>query len=119
MGITLPIKRNQSGYFSQSYFIADQIKSNLTNLILTEPGERMMQPEFGCRLHRLLFEQFDGDLSSKVRDIIESAMSQWLPFVGLSDVEVSKNDENGTIYVNINYFMINSPTVTDSILISF
>ncbi len=78
-----------------------------------------MQPEMGCRLHRLLFEQFDDALPEKVRDVIEAAVSVWLPFVSLSDIDVTKDEDEGIIYVQVNYFMTNSPNVTDSITISF
>lgn len=119
IGVTLPIKRTQSGYFSQSYSVKEQVKSNLTNLVLTEPGERIMQPDMGCRLHALLFEPATDSLPEKVRDVIEDAVSKWLPFVSLSDVEVTKDETAGIIYVIVNYFLTNSPNVTDSITVSF
>ena len=59
VGITLPLRLGNSGYFEQSYTTLEQVKSNVINLLLTIPGERYMQPTFGSNLYSHLFEQFD------------------------------------------------------------
>ena len=46
-GITLPVQRGNTGYFSQAFNSFEQAKSNLKNLLLTRKGERIFQPNFG------------------------------------------------------------------------
>ena len=61
LGLKFPFENTLNGYFSK---MADTsvVKSNLRQLIMTEPGERLMLPDYGCPLKSLLFLPLD-DLS--------------------------------------------------------
>ena len=61
IGIGLPLGRSSKGFFKQTKTSLEQAGHNIRNLLLTIPGERVNQPEFGSRLHHLLFEQVDDD----------------------------------------------------------
>jgi hypothetical protein len=74
VGITLPIQIGNTA-FNQSFSIADQVKSNIKNLLLTKKYERVMQPELGSGLQELLFEFNDDDLSGNIEDTIVNALS--------------------------------------------
>ena len=54
IGITLPIQIGNNA-FNQAFTTIEQAKSNIKNLLLTNRGERVMQPEFGSGLRELLF----------------------------------------------------------------
>ena len=54
IGVAFPF--DSPGVFRQSFKEKDAIKSNLINLLLTEPGERIMEPTFGLGLKNKLFE---------------------------------------------------------------
>jgi phage baseplate assembly protein W len=92
-GITLPLKRGNTGYFEQAFTSFDQAKTNLKNLLLTRKGERIMQPEFGTGLHSLLFEQIDDEYESKIRETIIQNVSFWLPYINIENIEVEITDE--------------------------
>ena len=55
IGVVFPF--DAEAVFYSSYTTKEQIKSNLINVLLTEPGERVMEPDFGVGLKLLLFEQ--------------------------------------------------------------
>jgi phage baseplate assembly protein W len=92
-GITLPLKRGNTGYFEQAFTSFDQAKTNLKNLLLTRKGERIMQPDFGTGLHSLLFEQIDDEYESKIRETIIQNVSFWLPYINIENIEVEITDE--------------------------
>ena len=92
-GITLPIKRGNTGYFEQAFTSYEQAKTNLKNLLLTRKGERIMQPNFGTGLHSLLFEPMTDEYESKLRDTITRNVSYWLPYINIKDIEVEMTDE--------------------------
>ena len=47
IGIVLPIRLSNNGFFKQSETLLEQTISNLKNLLLTVKGERVGQPTFG------------------------------------------------------------------------
>jgi len=54
IGVSLPF--NAPGVFNKTYSTKEQTKSNLINLLLTDKGERIMNPEFGTDLRKSLFD---------------------------------------------------------------
>lgn len=92
-GITLPVKRGNTGFFEQAFTSYDQAKSNLRNLLLTKKGERVMQPEFGTGLHSLLFEQADDMLEQKLEQVITDSVSFWLPYITIETIDIEMTNE--------------------------
>ena len=70
------------------------MRQNLKNLILTDPGERIMVPNFGAGIRRLLFEPMNSVVRGKVTSRIISQVSEYMGFVQISDIIVltSEND---------------------------
>jgi phage baseplate assembly protein W len=97
LGLNLPISNGQnSGYFDQSFDSFTQTRMNIINLLRTMPGERRMQPTFGCRLWTLVFDQNDDIIPDKVNNIIRDDISRWISGVSVKDVTVKyySNDES-------------------------
>ena len=95
IGVALPFVRdNKTGWFDQSFTTLDAAKSNLRNLLLTMKGERLMQPNFGTDLMKLVFEQDDGTLVDRIRETIIDATEYWLPYLKLNTIEVNNDIEN-------------------------
>lgn len=122
IGITLPIQRGISSYFEQSYDTLSQVKSNITNLLNTRPGERRMQPLFFCRLWNLAFEQNTDIITEIAKNIIEEDITSWIPGVTILNTDVSllkreQSIDNRDIYRLhiVVEFMVNSTKQSDSI----
>jgi phage baseplate assembly protein W len=92
IGISLPLQVAGTG-FRQTYNTTDQIKSNIKNLLLTQKGERILQPEFGSGLQSILFDFNDDDVATKIEDTINEAFEMWLPYVTIADIVVDQTDE--------------------------
>lgn len=93
-GVPYPTVKTPRGYwYSQTG--SNQIKSDLLCLLLTNPGERVMIPDFGTPLKKLLFEQNDVVLRNEVKRVISSAIKKWEPRIVVQNIEVSSQiDEN-------------------------
>ena len=105
IGLKLPIKNSNNLDFDMTKTSLEQSRFNITNLLLTNTGERVYQPEFGSRLRELIFEQIDDNLPTKIEEEVRRAISKWLPYVNISSVETLTNDTNeNQIYVKIKYF---------------
>ena len=101
VGVALPF--NGPGVFNTNYTTKDQTKSNLINLVLTEPGERVYKPFFGVGLNSLLFEQnIDKDI---LQLRIEEAISQdeKLSQITISDIIINRDPNTNTVNVSIEY----------------
>ncbi len=86
VGVTLPLRKGNNGYFEVSYTTKDQIKSNIKSLLLTQKGERLMQPTFGSNLQRALFEQNSNNLDAFIEDTIMEAIDTWMPYVTIESI---------------------------------
>ena len=120
IGLTLPFNRGSSGLFPQSETTLEQAGSNIKNLLLTAKGERVMQPDFGSRLRELLFEQYTEDLSSRIQSEIQEAISTWLPYINISNVNIIQSDEDpNTTNVSIDFALNYEPDRFESITLNF
>ena len=114
IGVGLPLTHNKSGFFYKTKTSLEQAKSNIKNLLLTRKGERLGNPNFGSDLFAVIFEQEGEDIENKVEEAIRSAMSQWLPFIIIDEIETKSSDRNlNVINVSIG-FSINVDTTNKS-----
>lgn len=122
IGITLPIQLGNTGYFEQSFDTLTQVKSNFINLILTRRGERVHQPEFGCRIHEYLFEQLTPQNIEGARTSVIDAVERWMPFLELIQFELnatSTDIDHNRIKLYVGYRLKKSPNIRDSIILTF
>ena len=116
IGVSLPF--NAPGVFNKTYSTKDQIKSNLINLLLTDKGERIMNPEFGADLRRSLFENITAPNLDLLRFKIIDAINIFIPEIVLGNVEISPDPDSNILSVTINYRLIISNT-PDQVTVQF
>jgi hypothetical protein len=102
-GILFPMRVDQSGSIALGSG-ADDIDANIRMAIVTAPGERVMRPEFGCRIWDLLFEPINANTLGLMAEAVRDAVSQWEPRVVLEDVEVEPDPENpARVIIDLHY----------------
>jgi len=104
IGVSLPFN-GISGPFNSTYSTKDQIKSNLINLLLTNKGERIMNPEFGCDLKRTLFEGITESTSELIKNLIITNIKIIIPEIQLTEILVENASQynNNAISVTVKY----------------
>ena len=117
IGVSLPFN-GPSGPFNKTYSTKDQIKSNLINLVLTNKGERVFNPEFGADIKRVLFEGITEEITPLLQRLIIDSASIFVPEVVISEILVTQNPDNNSLSVNIKYNLIISGT-SDEITVEF
>ena len=116
VGIEFPLDHNLSGFFRQSKTIPQQVKSNIKNLLLTSKGERVFQPNFGCDLKNVIFEQIDIQSLDEVDESIREALSTWLPYVNINDLIIVQSESNpNEITITLEYSTTLQPDALDNI----
>jgi phage baseplate assembly protein W len=86
-GILWPMRVDQSGSIALGSG-PDDINASIRMAIMTAPGERVMRPQFGCRIWDLLFEPINANTLGLMAEAIRDTISQWEPRVDLEDVDV-------------------------------
>jgi phage baseplate assembly protein W len=102
IGVSLPFD-GPSGPFNSTYSTADQIKSNLVNLLLTNKGERLFNPDFGADLKKVLFEVDLDSTYSYIQDLITTNVDYFVPEVQIIEIQILPNEDNNSISVTIRY----------------
>ena len=86
IGPELPLSRDQTyGTFGLITSYKDEIRQNFKNLLLTSPGERVMNPDFGVGLRKFLFEN-RVEITPQIRKTIIDQTNKYLPYIEIEDV---------------------------------
>lgn len=120
LGIGINQSSDSNGVFSTNFTTLTQAKNNLVNLILTKKGERLMQPDFGCDIWKVLFEPIDN-IETSIENAITTAVSIWLPYLNINEI-IFDYDENdidvNTVSLDIKFSLTSNPTLSESIQIN-
>ena len=78
----------------------NDIKESLYILMSTSPGERTMQPTYGCELRSIVFEVLTESTITEIKDIIERAILFFEPRIDLNFIDID-TEESGQGILNI------------------
>ena len=81
----------------------ERIRQSIEQILDTEPGERIMLPEFGCGLRRYLMEPNTLTTRTAIAKDVEDALTRWEPRIQLTEVAVTPGDEPELAWVQISY----------------
>ena len=70
----------------------EDIRQSLRILFGTRPGERVMQPTYGCDLKSMVFEEITDSTVTDIKDIIERAVLFFEVRITLHAVEIDESD---------------------------
>ena len=121
IGLSLPMKHDDvKGFFPGTTTTLSQTGSNIRNLLLTNKGERVGHPEFGCDLLKTLFEPMSGILINQVEETIGEAIAAWLPHVTINKLSVEPDEvEINQLNVELEFGLDINPQVHDVVTFNF
>jgi len=100
----LPLNFAGEGDFALIKRYEQLIKQNLKNLVLTVPGEKPMDSNFGVGIQRFLFEPNLSYVYGDMKTEIRSQVSQYMPFLTIGSINVSADKQNKNVArVQISY----------------
>jgi|TARA_S200002703_G_scaffold151653_1_gene151290 uncharacterized protein len=108
LSVKLPIARDSGDGFEMIKSFRTLVKQNFKMLLLTNKGERVMEPDFGVGMNKYLFENFNQSTFSKIeRDIFEQT-SIYLPSVSIQEISFDEvAQSNNALNVRIRYTIPN------------
>jgi len=83
----LPLYRDdKDGFYGLTKDFKENTKQNFKNLILTSPGERIMDPDFGVGIRNILFENVSQEVFSEIEARVYTQVEEYLPFIDVIDI---------------------------------
>ena len=76
------------------------------NIVLTSPGEKFFDPDFGSSVSEILFENVDDITAVSIEDEIKSCLSNYEPRVEIINVNVDPNFDENQFDVVISYRIV-------------
>lgn len=86
----------------------EAVKESLKNLILTNKGERLFQPNIGSVVSKSLFELFTPATEEMVRTNVKDVINNYEPRVNLIDVKIVSNPDKNRLEITIYFYVRNS-----------
>jgi phage baseplate assembly protein W len=97
LGCQYPIIKTSHGLLAQKSGV-DQIKADLLQLLLTNPGERVMLPMYGTPLRKLFFEPNDPTLTFRAEQMIANAILNWEPRIVITQIKVTNSFDKNDLH---------------------
>jgi len=111
--VKLPLTYDEEdGPYRLTKTLPETVKQNFRNLVLTVPGEKVMDPDFGVGIHRLLFENESSQAIAIFKERLYDQVSRYLSFIKIITVDTSM--VNNTLQISIEYY-ISSLGVNDAL----
>ena len=102
-GFTWPLGVDHTGAIALTRPGGD-LEDSIRVVLLTAPGERLMRPQFGCRIWDLMFEPVNANLLGLISEAVRDALAQWEPRIEVEDfTPVQDTQSSGTVQITIAY----------------
>ena len=94
----LPLKQGSSGEnFGLNETLTETVKQNVKMLILTSPGERVRDVNFGVGLKRFFFRPMNTSTFGEIATAIREQFNIYFPFLNFSGVQFETKEQDQTL----------------------
>lgn len=115
IGVSIPF--NATDVFNSTYTTVDQVKSNLINYLLTNIGERVLNPNFGSNLRAFLFEGITESNLKSLEIKLTNDIQNYFPNVTIQSLTLTPLYDDNAVQLDINLSVFNSNPQTIQILL--
>ncbi len=110
IGWKFPIKLDSSGKFKLSKYEED-IEESIGIILGTIPGERVMQPEFGCGIYEYVFSTINISNLALIEEEVKKALTLYEPRIEIIKIKASADtNREGLVLIEIGYRVISTNT---------
>ena len=106
LDISMKAKQQGDNFTIDRLVNVNAIRNSLDNIFSWTPGERVLNPEFGTNLRKLLYEGITDFNVEQIVAEIKHAVAQWEPRVQVAnivDVSTTEDHENNTVHLKVIY----------------
>ena len=114
LSIALPLSLDEKdGPYKSNVTLDEVAQQNIKMIVLTNPGERVMEPDFGVGLQRFLFELDTPFLVSDIKTRINTQVEKYAPFIKILELNINVDSDNGFLSAEIKYAVPGGGIVSD------
>jgi phage baseplate assembly protein W len=104
INVRLPLKKSDADGYDMIKRYRDLAVQNLKTIILTNPGERVMDPDFGVGIKRFLFDPLSNQVYLIIDTTIREQVEIYMPGITINSIEISEDEINDNrINISINF----------------
>lgn len=103
LGVKLPLTKDSIDGFTMLKTLRQMIKQNFKMILLTNPGERIMEPNFGVGVKRYLFNNSTSNVESAISQRLQNQVATYLPVVQINDIQFEISPDTSTLRMVIQY----------------
>ena len=82
----------------------DEIEQSIHIILNTAQGQRVMRPEFGCRIHELVFAPNNATTAGLARRYVREALGRWEPRIEVKRVDVAPYEQDAAcLFITVEY----------------
>lgn len=81
----------------------DDVDAAIRMILSTVPGERVMRPEFGCRIWGLIFAPLTAGTLGLIEQYVREALERWEPRIELDEVAAFADQESAQVVIDVAY----------------
>jgi phage baseplate assembly protein W len=108
VGWQLPLTIDKNGQIQMVRYEA-AVEQSIRMILSTAPGERLMQPEFGCGIHDLVFATNGAETIGRIVSEVRRSLVEWEARIDVLDVAVQPDPDNPNhLLIQINYQIRNT-----------
>ena len=112
----IPLSLNDTELYESTEDVKEVTRFHIKNIVLTNPGEKISDPDFGVGIRRYLFESFTpatiGDINYRVR----SQIARYASHVEILSVQIDPFEDDNSMSMKLSYFI---PIINKSDILSF
>lgn len=113
IGVGLPF--SGPAVFNQTFQTKEAIKANLINFMLTNPGERVYNPDLGLGLRGFLFSNITQSSVSNLKTLASDKIKLYFPRIIINRLEIVAEPDRNTLELYLRYSIRDTNIVDEEI----
>jgi len=104
LGVSLPIELDSNDGFALNYGLKETIQQNFVMLLLTNPGERVMEPDFGVGIRTFLFTNKTENYRSSIIAKVNQQVRRYMPGIVIGKIDFAELEQDrNSLSIQITY----------------
>jgi phage baseplate assembly protein W len=103
LGLRLPLNWSEGRGISSCWHEEEHIHQSILMILSTRPGTRPLEPEFGCRVHELLFRPLTATLQGQMSFFITQALERWESRISVLGVSADLGPATDEVFLTVRY----------------